>query len=62
VVNREDDRFWKLGLIYLNREDPALMVTKRFGVGWTVNFANPKAWLLLAGIVAAAAGLSTWTA
>jgi uncharacterized membrane protein len=26
--------FWKAGLIYLNRDDPAIMVGARFGVGW----------------------------
>jgi hypothetical protein len=32
------------------------MVGNRFGVGWTFNFANRTAWLVLAGIVAAPAG------
>ncbi len=30
-VNRDDDRFWKGGLIYINRDDPAIMVGNRFG-------------------------------
>jgi uncharacterized membrane protein len=54
IVNRDDDRFWKLGLIYVNREDPAVFVPKRFGVGWTVNFARPTAVGLLVGILAIA--------
>lgn len=37
----DDDRFWKLGVFYVNRDDPATMVPKRFGVGWTVNLASP---------------------
>jgi len=48
-VGRDDDRFWTLGQIYVNRDDPALMVGKRFGVGWTLNFGNPTAWLILGG-------------
>jgi uncharacterized membrane protein len=56
-TDRDDDRFWKAGLIYLNRDDPAIMVGARFGVGWTFNVANPMAWLVIAGIVAAPAGL-----
>lgn len=52
-VNRDDDRYWKAGLFYVNREDPAVMVGKRFGIGWTINFGNPKAWLLTLGIAAA---------
>ena len=57
-TDRDDDRFWKAGLIYVNRDDPAIMVGNRFGVGWTFNFANRTAWLVLAGIVAAPAGLA----
>ncbi len=57
-ADRDDDRFWKAGLIYVNRDDPAIMVGNRFGVGWTFNFANRTAWLVLAGIVAAPAGLA----
>lgn len=35
------DRYWKAGLVYVNRDDPAIMVPKRFGVGWTVNLGSP---------------------
>ncbi|KHK96008.1 hypothetical protein LK09_16735 [Microbacterium mangrovi] len=37
----DDDRFWKAGILYLNRDDPALFVQRRFGVGWTVNLGRP---------------------
>ncbi|GDY29576.1 DUF5808 domain-containing protein [Gandjariella thermophila] len=48
VVQRDDDRYWRGGMVYVNREDPAVLVPKRFGYGWTVNFGNPRArWLLL---------------
>ena len=40
-----------------NRDDPAIMVGARFGVGFTFNVANPMAWLVIAGIVAVPAGL-----
>ncbi len=50
-TDRDDDRFWKAGLIYVNRDDPALLVGSRFGVGWTFNLANPTAWLFIAAIV-----------
>jgi uncharacterized membrane protein len=52
-VNRDDDRFWKGGLIYVNRDDPAIMVGNRFGVGWTPNLGNPKGCLLYGAIMAA---------
>ncbi len=57
-TDRDDDQFWKAGLIYVNRDDSAIMVGNRFGVGWTFNFANPAAWLVITGIVAAPAGLA----
>jgi uncharacterized membrane protein len=51
-TDRDDDRFWKSGLFYVNRDDPAVMVGARFGVGFSFNFGNPVAWLIIAGIVA----------
>ena len=57
-TDRDDDRFWKAGLFYVNRDDPALMVGARFGVGWMLNFGNPVAWLLIAGVAAWWAGLA----
>lgn len=44
-VDRDDDKYWKGGLIYYNPDDPALFVEKRFGIGWTVNFARPSIWV-----------------
>ncbi|MEW2502231.1 DUF5808 domain-containing protein [Amycolatopsis sp. NPDC047767] len=43
AVERDDDRFWKGGLLYVNRADHAVFVPKRFGIGWTLNFGNPVA-------------------
>jgi hypothetical protein len=43
---------WKWGLVYYNREDPALWVAKRIGVGHTLNFARPGAWILLGATLA----------
>jgi uncharacterized membrane protein len=45
------DECWKLGQIYYNPNDPALMVEKRFGVGYTINFGNRASWLLVALVV-----------
>jgi uncharacterized membrane protein len=45
-VNRDDDRYWILGQFYYNPDDPALFLEKRFGIGWTFNFARPLAWVL----------------
>ena len=47
VGDRTEDRFWKLGVFYFNRDDPSMMVEKRFGIGYTMNFAHPVAWAIL---------------
>jgi uncharacterized membrane protein len=51
IGDRTPDECWKLGLFYVNRNDPALFVEKRFGIGWTANFGNPRAWFLIGAIV-----------
>ncbi len=51
VGDRTPDSAWKWGLIYVNAQDPAFLVEKRFGVGYTFNFGHPIAWLLLALLV-----------
>ncbi|MBK8572986.1 MAG: DUF1648 domain-containing protein [Holophagaceae bacterium] len=47
---RDDDRseHYRWGLFYVNAEDPALWVPKRLGLGWTLNFAHRRSWLILA--------------
>jgi len=52
VGDRTPDKYWKLGLFYVNRDDPALFVEKRFGIGYTLNFGHPGAWVFLAVLVA----------
>lgn len=41
------DECWRLGGIYYNPADPALFVQKRFGIGYTFNFAHPLSWVIL---------------
>ncbi|MEJ2665034.1 MAG: DUF5808 domain-containing protein, partial [Spirochaetia bacterium] len=55
-INRDDDRYWKLGSFYYNPEDPALFVEKRFGIGYTSNFARPFTWVLMALLLLLIAG------
>jgi uncharacterized membrane protein len=52
LTHRDDDKYWRGGLFYINHEDHALMVPRRFGLGWTLNFGNPRTAMLLAGVVA----------
>jgi uncharacterized membrane protein len=41
-IYRDDDRYWYGGFFYNNPDDPSMFVPKRFGLGWTVNFGNPR--------------------
>jgi len=52
LTHRDDDKYWPGGLIYINREDPALLVPRRFGLGGALNFGNPRAAMLVAGVLA----------
>jgi uncharacterized membrane protein len=61
VINRDDDRYWKLGLFYFNPNDPAIWVEKRFGIGWTVNFAHPAGWGSLVAIIVVVVLLEIFT-
>jgi uncharacterized membrane protein len=38
---------WKANIFYYNPNDAALVVEKREGLGYSFNFANPWAWVLL---------------
>jgi uncharacterized membrane protein len=43
---------WHAGFIYFDRDDPALFVPKRGGFGYTFNFGNPFAVLLMVALLA----------
>jgi uncharacterized membrane protein len=43
--------YWHAGGIYYNPGDPALLVEKPTGMGYTVNFGNHWSWVLTAGLV-----------
>ncbi|MGC8771006.1 MAG: DUF1648 domain-containing protein [Brevinematia bacterium] len=51
IILRDDDKYWKLGIFYFNTDDPAVFVEKRFGIGWTSNWARPLSWVLLIGLL-----------
>lgn len=38
----DDDEKWIYGFFYYNKEDPSVLVDKRFGAGGTINFGSPK--------------------
>ncbi|HXC15977.1 MAG TPA: DUF5808 domain-containing protein [Holophagaceae bacterium] len=43
----ESDYRWG-GTVYWNADDARIWVPKRLGLGWTLNFGRPAAWLMLA--------------
>lgn len=45
----DSDEHWKAGIFYWNNDDASLILPKRFGVGWTMNWARPAAWLIVGG-------------
>jgi uncharacterized membrane protein len=50
VGDSTPDARWVGGIFYFNREDPSLIVEKRFGVGYTLNFAHPAAWVIIGAL------------
>jgi uncharacterized membrane protein len=52
VGDRTDDAHWLGGIIYFNHADPSLFVERRMGIGWTANFGNIWAWVLIACVLA----------
>jgi uncharacterized membrane protein len=48
VTRTTDDAHWRFQGVYFNRDDPAMFVPLRGGVGWTINFGRPQAIVFLA--------------
>lgn len=51
LINRNDDKYWIGGGLYYNHEDPSILVGKRFGVGYTFNFAHPITWVIFGSLI-----------
>ena len=51
------DACWKWGLVYINPADPAILVEKRFGIGYTLNLGNRWSWVILAALLMPAVAL-----
>ena len=58
IVAVDEDKYWKGGIFYINPEDPSILVEKRFGVGWTLNFGRPISWIVLIIPIAVIIGIS----
>jgi hypothetical protein len=46
-----DNARWIWGLFYVDWDDPSIMVESRFGIGYTLNYGNPTAILVVAGFL-----------
>ena len=53
-----DNSHWLMGLFYYNTADPSMMIEKRFGFGYSFNYGNRKAQLIVFTVLALLAGLS----
>lgn len=47
----DDDRYWKFGLLYVNRDDPAILVPYRAGIGMTINMGHPVGMAFMAAVI-----------
>jgi uncharacterized membrane protein len=54
-------QYWVAGVFYFNRDDAALLVPKRSGMGYTFNMARPAAWILMVAILLLALIPLAWT-
>ena len=50
------DEHWHFGLFYANPADPSILVEQRVGFGYSLNFGQPIAWLIL--VLAVAPGIA----
>lgn len=53
AIIADNDEHWKAGIFYWNKDDASLILPKRFGVGWTMNWARPATWVIVGGITLA---------
>jgi uncharacterized membrane protein len=47
----KNPQHWKLLIFYFNPDESRLFVLKRSGLPWTLNFAKPAAWAIMAIIL-----------
>ncbi|MBK6831926.1 MAG: hypothetical protein IPG92_14860 [Flavobacteriales bacterium] len=52
-----DPSNWRMGVFYYNKMDPRLLPPKRYGWGWTTNFASARSILVMLLLVGAVVAL-----
>ncbi len=55
-----DNARWVWGLFYVDRDDPSIMVEKRFGFGYTMNYGNRTAVLFVVGFLVLSISVATF--
>jgi uncharacterized membrane protein len=55
-----DNARWVLGMFYVDRDDPSIMVEKRFGIGYTLNYGNRMAVLIVVTFVVLALSVTAF--
>ena len=53
----KDPSNWRMGVFYYNKSDPRLLPPKRYGWGWTMNFASTRSILVMLLLVGAVVAL-----
>lgn len=48
---RNEKESWKYGVFYFNPGDPRIFLPKRYGIGVTLNFANPVSYIFFIAII-----------
>jgi len=51
---------WKWSLVYVNKNDPRLIVPKLSSLGWTFNFASPYSYITLILIIVIAIAFANY--
>lgn len=47
----EEYRKIKGAFFYCNKEDSRFLVPKAYGIGWTLNWANPVSWVFVLALI-----------
>jgi uncharacterized membrane protein len=51
-MDKKDHDNYKLGMFYFNKEDKSIFIKRKYGFGYSPNWANPWAWVIVIAVVA----------
>ena len=55
-----DNAHWVLGMFYVDRDDPSIMVEARFGIGYSLNYGNRNAVMIVGSMAVLTVGLAAF--